>query len=420
LKASEVDNLIGLWFRQFAAMLLVLAIPANGTSQRQPWKDPHPEIPYLQKPIPRPANWLLEQPPVTPDPTPEAKALLHMLYRISGNHTLTGQHNFANEQEFSTNVTAIYTGATPAIYGTDLGFAVAGDKDSAYSRHETVKELVKQFRAGHVIAICWHEPPPTMDEPVTFRGQVQSRITDQQFDDLLTPGTPINKHWLAQVDGIAEYLKELQDAHVPVLWRPFHEINGDWFWWNGVRGDANHGTKQLYRMIYERLVKFHGLRNLIWVWNCDQPSRPDRQFVDYFPGLDCVDVLALDCYGAFQQAFYDDMNALSGGKVMAIAETTNPPLISTYATQPKWAYLMRWSMDKPFALRMLADAASPVNPAPRPSRYGSLSQGQLRSIFHDPRMMKMQDHNYLTEMSTVLRAAGYPAVRRAAPIPKTP
>ena len=57
-------------------------------------------------------------------------------------------------------------------------------------------------------------------------------------------------------------------------------------------------------------------------------------------------MLGLDCYGAFQQSFYDDLNALSGGKVMAISETSNPPAVSVYATQPKWAYVMRWAMDK--------------------------------------------------------------------------
>jgi len=231
----------------FAASCFVAAgVTRLPSTQRTTWVDPHPEIPYLLKPPLQPANWLVEQPPVSPNASPETRALLHMLYKISGKHTLTGQHNYANEQEFNTNVFAIYTGKTPAIYGTDMGFSAAGDKDSAYTRHQSVQELIKQFHTGHVIAICWHEVPPTMDEPVTFRGQIQSHIADQQFDDLLTPGTAVNKHWLTQVDGIAEYLKELQDAHVPVLWRPFHEINGDWFWWNGHRGDSAHGTKQLY------------------------------------------------------------------------------------------------------------------------------------------------------------------------------
>jgi hypothetical protein len=219
------------------------------------------------------------------------------------------------------------------------------------------------------------------------------------------------------VDGIAEYLKELQDAHVPVLWRPFHEINGDWFWWNGHRGDASHGTKQLYRMMYDRLANFHHLNNLIWVWNCDQPSRADRQFVDYFPGLEFVDVLALDCYGSFQQSFYDDMNDLSGGKVMAIAETSNPPAIPIYQTQPKWAYFMRWSMDKPMALRMLAPPIAGASPA-RPGR--GLSRAELQAIFADSRMWSMQDRAYLKSVSVVLKAAGAPSVRRSETVPKTP
>jgi mannan endo-1,4-beta-mannosidase len=355
---------------------------------------------------------LVEQPPVSPHPTPEARALLHMLYEISGNHTLTGQHNYANEQEFSTRVAAVFTGKTPAIYATDMGFAAAGDKDSAYVRHENVKELIKQFHAGHVIALCWHAVPPTMDEPVTFHGDVQSRITDQQFDDLLTPGTAINKHWLAQVDTVAEALKELQDAHVPVLWRPFHEINGDWFWWNGHRGDADHGTKQLYRLLFDRLVNFHHLNNLLWVWNCDQPTRPDKQFVDYFPGPQYVDVFALDCYGPFQQSFYDDLNALSNGKVMAIAETSDPPAIPVYQNQPKWAYYMRWAMDKGYAARFL----NPSAPRPAYMRRG-LTREEFRSIVGDPRMMSLQDRDYLRLINEVLKAAGAPPVRRVEAAP---
>jgi hypothetical protein len=388
---------------------------------RQPWADPHPEIPYL--PPPQAANWLVEQPPVTPDASPEARALLHMLYRISGKYTLTGQHNFAAEQEFSTNILAFFTGKTPAIYGTDLGFAAAGDKDSAYVRHQTVQELIKQFHAGHVIAICWHEVPPTMDEPVTFRGQIQSHITDQQFDDLLTPGTAVYKHWLSQVDGVAEYLKELSDAHVPVLWRPFHEINGDWFWWNGHRGDATHGTKQLYRMMFERLVNFHHLTNLLWVWNPDQPARADRQFVDYFPGLQYVDVLGLDCYGAFQQSFYDDLNALSGGKVMAISETSNPPAIDVYKTQPKWAYFMRWSMDKAFAARALGlETPTPAQAAraiPAVQRRGP-NRAEQQAIVADPRMMSLQDRDYLQAIDEVLKAAGARPVRHPEKVPDKP
>ena len=339
---------------------------------------------------------------------------MHMLYQISGKNTLTGQHNFIGEQEFNTNVFGIYTGKTPTIYGTDLGFAAAGDKDSAYARHEMVAELIRQFHAGHVIALCWHEVPPTMDEPVTFRGQIRSHITDAQFEDLLTPGTAINKHWLTQVDAVAEYLKELRDAHIPILWRPFHEINGDWFWWNGRRGDATHGTKQLFRLMYDRLTNFHHLNNLLWVWNPDRPARADRQFVDYFPGSEFVDVFGLDCYGAYDQPFYDDLNALSGGKVMAISETYDPPALAVYKNQPKWAYYMRWSIDKPQATSFL----NPPTAASAPRGRG-LGREALRAIVADPRMLSLQDRPYRKLIDPVLKAAGAPSLHGVPPPPKS-
>ena len=357
--------------------------------QTNPWADPHPEIPYLPKPAAQTADWRVEHPPVNPDATPEAKALLHYLYSISGTHTLTGQHNFPGQPEYSTNLVTAQTRQDPALYGTDWGFAAAGDKDSAYVRHDLVGELIRRWQAGSVITLCWHAVPPTEDEPVTFSENIQSSLTDAEFDALLTPGTAIHKHWCVQVDMIAEYLRQLQDARVPVLWRPYHEINGDWFWWNGHRGDDAHGTKQLYRQIYDRLVHFHRLNNLIWVWNPDRPSRADRQFVDYFPGHDTVDVLALDCYGTFEQSYYDDLNALSDGKVMAIGETSHPPALPLYQAQPKWAYYMNWAVDIP--------APGMAAPSERP---------ELRALVAAPRLLSLEDLAYREGINTVRAACG--------------
>ena len=305
------------------------------------WIDPQPDVAHLPKPTTQPIEWLVEHDPVTPDASPEARALLKFLYSISCQHTLTGQHNYAAEQEISTYAAFALAGKTPAIYGTDLGFAKAGDHDSAYVRQETVQELIRQYKNGTLITITWHAVPPTKDEPVTFHDDVQSHLTRAQFVELTTPGTPLFERWAAQVDVIAVYLKQLQDAHVPVLFRPYHEMNGDWFWWGGWRGV--HGTKTLYRQIWDRLVNRHRLTNLIWVWNVDRPSRQDRQFVDYFPGNDCVDVLSLDCYGHFEPSYYDELNALSDGKPLAIAETGLPPAIAVYRRQPKWTWYLIWA-----------------------------------------------------------------------------
>ena len=325
--------------------------------------------------------------------------------------------------ELSTASAARRLGRTPALYGTDWGFSRAGDIDSIYARDNIVKEVIKQYRNGSIIAICWHEVRPTADEPVTFRGSptsVQGRLSDADWDALLTPGTPVNRKWCAQVDVIAGYLKQLEDARVPILWRPLHEMNGNWFWWGGRVGER--GTQQLYRMMYDRLVNVHKLNNLIWVWNCDRPNTPYGQFVDYFPGQPYVDVLALDCYGAFDQRYYDEMNALSDGKVMAISEG-GPPALEVYQTQPKWTYYMPWAS----ARSPVYDSQTPAQAAATPAAPGGRGGGggggrggvNWAEMAKDPRMFCLEDAAYWESIQPLRAASGLPP-ERPAPMPPAP
>ena len=374
----------------------------------------------LAKPPTQPADWIVEHAPVNPNATPEAKALLHYLYSISGKHTIIGQHNFAGVHELSTAAAARNLGKTPALYGTDWGFSKAGDIDSIYARDNSVKECIKQWQNGSIIALCWHEVRPTADEPVTFQGSptsIQGKLSDADWDALLTPGSDINKKWCAQVDVIAGYLKQLADARVPVLWRPVHEMNGNWFWWGARPGER--GTRQFYRMMYDRLVNVHHLNNLIWVWNCDRPNPPSLQFVDCFPGQQYVDVLALDCYAAVDQRFYDEMNALSDGKVMAISEG-NVPTLESYKTQPKWVYYMQWAS----ARSPVFDSQTPAstNAPPTPARRGGGGGGRrggvnLMEMAKDPRMFSLQDAAYWDSIKDLRAACGLPPGQPLAPLP---
>jgi len=370
----------------------------------KPWVNPQPDVPYLPKPATRPVDWIVKHEPVTPNASPEARALLAFLYDISGKQTLSGQHNFPNEQEYSTHVLAKAMGKTPAIYGTDWGFAKAGDKDSAYVRGEIVQELISQYRGGAIVTICWHAARPIEDEPVTFRREVCGKISDQEFDELLTPGTAVHARWCAQVDATVVYLKQLEAARVPILFRPYHEMNGDWFWWGGRRGER--GTKQLYRQIFDRLVNHHHLTNLIWVWNIDRPARADREFVDYFPGQQYVDVLALDSYHEFEQSYYDDLNALSDGKVLAISECGNPPTPDIYKTQPKWTWWMKWAVGKPQP--GATTHVAPTQPATtRPGPRASITE-----IVKDPRIWNLEDHAYRDAVNPIRAASGLPPLTR--------
>jgi mannan endo-1,4-beta-mannosidase len=341
--------------------------------------------------------------PVTPNASPEARALLKFIASLSGQHTLTGQHNFPNTKDTSTLAAARAYGKVPAIFGQDFGFAAPGDKDAVAARPDIIAEVKRQYAQGSIIVLCWHAVPPTADEPVTFQpirgatnqnlASVQGRLTDQQWHDVITPGTELNKKWCAQVDVVAGFLKQLQAAHIPVLWRPYHEMNGDWFWWGGRLGD--NGTKVIYRQIFDRFVNYHHLDNLIWIWSVDRPARADRQFVDYNPGTNYFDIAALDVYGSdFKQSYYDDLLTQAAGKPVTLAEVGPPPTVAVLAQQPKWTWWMTWAGN------------------PRHS-------DAVQALFDDPRSYSLSDPEFVKAFAPTRAAYGLPPMKPVLPPPST-
>ena len=99
--------------------------------------------------------------------------------------------------------------------------------------------------------MMWHAGRPMDNPPYGWKESIQGELDDAQWKELTTPGSPLNKRWEAQVDKIASYLKQLQDANVPVLWRPYHEMNGVWFWWGDKKGPD--GYQKLWKMMYRPL-----------------------------------------------------------------------------------------------------------------------------------------------------------------------
>ena len=336
-------------------------------------------------------------PPVTPDASPEARALLALLYSISGNNILTGQHNFPAVGSRNSAFAARYTGKSPVVFSSDFGHARAGDSDSYLARPDIVQEAIRQHRLGALVTLCWHAVPPTADEPVTFRSlpgadpanlaSVQGQLLDSQFQELLTPGTPLYQHWCAQVDAVAVFLKQLEAAHVPVLWRPYHEMNGAWFWWGGRTGP--YSTSALYRQLFDRLVRHHHLTNLVWVWSMDRMSKPNMEHEKFFPGIEYVDVLGLDVYqNDFAQSYYDSLVALSQGKPLALAEVGNPPALEILDRQPRWTFYVTW--------------AGMVRNTPR-KQYARLAS--------DPRILGLEDSAYATAVTPYRVACGLPPMQ---------
>jgi mannan endo-1,4-beta-mannosidase len=288
------------------------------------------------------AGWAQAAPqPVNPHASAEARALLAYLDSISGQGTITGQHNFPNDGSRWTDRTYDLTAKYPGLFGQDFGFSAGEDKDSVLSRPAMIEEVKRQYKNGAVIALTWHAVRPTDDEPVTFHDSVQGHVTDYEWHELLTPGSPLYNRWCEQVDVIAGYLRQLRDAHVPVLYRPYHEVNGNWFWW-GYRPGKD-GSAALYRQLFDRFVNVHHLYNLVWVWNVNAPGGAAGPVADYYPGANYADVVTMDIYGEFKQEYYDSMLALAAGKPIALAEVGGLPTPQVLAQQPRWTYFMAWS-----------------------------------------------------------------------------
>jgi len=339
--------------------------------------------------------------PVSPNASPEAKALLKFLYDISGKYTLTGQHNYPNIKEKNTRFANQYIGKTPAVYSIDWGHAKAGDSDSYLARPDIVQESIRQHKLGSIITICWHAVPPTAEEPVTFRQlpgsdpnnlkSVQGKLLDEQFKDVLTPGAALHTQWLKQVDSVAVYLKKLEVAKVPILWRPYHEMNGDWFWWGGRLGE--YSTRTLYIQIFDRLVKHHKLTNLVWVWSVDRVHRPEMNYSHYFPGSQYLDVVGLDVYGSdYKKVYYDSLVTLSEGKPLILAEVGNPPKLEILSEQPKWALWVVWAGMVRNTLKKQWD--------------------EFRS---DPRILFLEDETYREVMENYRKACSLPSLKRITP-----
>jgi mannan endo-1,4-beta-mannosidase len=277
----------------------------------------------------------------TPGASPEAEALYQFLLGVSGKHTLSGQHCVPLVGDTRLPALEKGFGHYPAVFSQDFGFSEPGTWDGINYRQRIVDDAIRRHSEGFIINLMWHAVRPTEDEPVEFTKSIQGKLTDAEWRELLTPGTRLHERWQSQVDVIAFFLRQLRDARVPVLWRPYHEMNGRWFWWGGRPGPED--FTKLYRMLHDRLVNFHGLKNLIWVYGPNEVRENVAAYADFFPGHDVVDALATDVYsGGFAPHDYDTLLALAAGKPIGLGEVGPIPTVETLKSQPRWAWFVAW------------------------------------------------------------------------------
>ncbi|MEN6618828.1 MAG: glycosyl hydrolase [Rikenellaceae bacterium] len=182
-------------------------------------------------------------------------------------------------------------GDYPAVLGCDLGGIERGDTHDLDSVHfETMREaIIAQHEMGGVTAISWHSR-----NPVTG-GDSWDCSRDTVMRALL-PGHSYHETYMQWLTRAATFLKTLTDKdgmQIPVIFRPYHEHTGHWFWW-GKPDSSPEDYIQLWRMTHDYLTK-EGLSNLIWAYSPNLGVDSIGYMVNY-PGDEYVDLLGYDAY----------------------------------------------------------------------------------------------------------------------------
>ncbi|MFD1468246.1 glycosyl hydrolase [Hymenobacter caeli] len=254
----------------------------------------------------------------------EARALYAYLNDIYGKKTLAGQM-WASWGIDELKYIQDSTGKQPAIRGMDF-------IDDRQNQAE-VQHALDWWKTGGIPTIMWHWGAPGVGE-----GYENSK-KPVSIDSCFIKGTPQYVAFWAELKKKGDLLEELQKAKVPVLWRPFHELNGNWFWW-GKQGPEQ--FKRLWITMYDYYVHKRKLNNLIWVL-C-YTGRPDAA---WYPGDAYVDIAGADTYSkdnAPQANMYHAMQSIVGTrKPITYHECGIPPQPDSCRRDGTvWLWWMEW------------------------------------------------------------------------------
>lgn len=289
---------------------------------------------------------------------PEGRAVLDYLESIYGHQTLSGGNGTKGVDSIRNTC-----GKEPAIATFDLSGWNSPPWGKSYNK--VVQNSVDAAKAwcekGGIVTMQLHWIHPANPDGSAWRGAHGRKTASPPFDfaAAFEPGTKANQQLMGDLKGHADYLEQLSDARVPVLWRPLHEIDGGWFWWTDKETPEN--TAQLWRVMFDYFVKERKLHNLIWVYSASLRCGKGREGVEnvvmrkrFYPGDAYVDIAGIDIYpsayiglGKPQEDTYAKsfaaMQQVAPGKMVALCEceaVPNPDMMAQDG--PKWLYCLPW------------------------------------------------------------------------------
>ena len=182
------------------------------------------------------------------------------------------------------------TGDYPAVYGWDLGgLEKKSDKNIDGIPFDKMRQYIKEgYSRGGLITLSWH-----FDNPLT--GKNAWDITPKSLASAL-PGGESHEKFKSWLDEAAKYILTLKDKNgkpIPMLYRPYHELTGTWFWWC-----KNNASPEEFKTLWKFSMDYFqkkGIHNLIYVYNTAD-FKTKKEFLEYYPGSDYADVLSFDKY----------------------------------------------------------------------------------------------------------------------------
>ena len=305
--------------------------------------------------------------------TDEAKALMKYLKSVYGSHIISGQQEIYGggndgDSELEFNYIKDKTGKLPAIRGFDFM-----NYNPLYGWDDGTTERAIEWAKDKngIVTASWHINVPIDFEnyelgdavdwkKCTYKNYQESNSTFNTAN-VLVEDSKERAYFEEAMKDLAEQLLKLQDAGVPIIFRPLHEAQGNegnygngtsWFWW-GDRGSDVY--KEIWKLLYNTLTETYGLHNIIWEFNSYNYSNSPT----WYPGDEYVDIVAYDKYNVQNNrddglssgpnlsaisSIYNYLVELTGGKKMvAMAENdTIPALDNLTVENAGWLYFCPW------------------------------------------------------------------------------
>ncbi|HEU4903398.1 MAG TPA: glycosyl hydrolase [Flavisolibacter sp.] len=222
------------------------------------------------------------------------------------------------------------TGDYPAVYGFELGKLEVNHPVNLDSvPFDKMRGFIEAaYNRGGVVTLSWH-----LNNPLT--GKTAWDPAPGTVASILPGG---EKHTLYQtwLDNVAAFLQSLKGKKgeaIPVIFRPFHELNGNWFWWG-----ASHCTpdelKQLYQFTVRYLRDTKNIHHLLYAFNTDRFSSKE-EYLERYPGDEWVDLIGFDSYqrenGEKANAnFVKDIDAMLTNLESIAAEKNKIPALTEF------------------------------------------------------------------------------------------